>query len=170
MVGAPTSEKPRTGFDFTVTSSSEELRYAARAGDLQHAQRILDRYLGATNPLNKLLKAVLAATDDVSGNSSLHLCCANGHIELVRLLLQHGAPLDTKNLSGSTPLHYASLTGHVSVVRELLDYGALAVVENTYGRTALDEAQSGGHANLAKMLMTYVESHGAAPDMDGAEQ
>lgn len=159
----------KTKESFTVASSAEDLRYAARAGEVTEAKSIIARYKDAAEPLSKLLPAVLSATDDLSGNSALHLSCANGHLEIVRLLIVHGAPLDTKNLSGSTPLHYAALTGQLDVVQELIKSGAEAVVENGFGKTALDEAHNGRHRDVAKFLIDHVEATGKAPDLDEAK-
>lgn len=148
--------------EFTVVSSAEELRVAARVGDLNEAKAIIARYQGS---LSKFLPAVLSAVDDLSGNCALHLCCANGHLNIVRLLLEHNAPTNVKNLSGSTALHYASLTGQLEVVKELIKNGAEPVVENNGGRTALDEAFSGKHEKVAKFLLAHVDSVGCNPDL-----
>ena len=49
---------------------------------------------------------------------------ANGHTEIVKLLVESGAPATAKNAEGSTPLHWACLNGHVEIVGYLLDQGA----------------------------------------------
>ena len=154
----------------TVLSSAEELRFAARAGDIDDVNKVLNRYKGESNELAKLLPAVLAATDDLSGNSALHLCSANGHTDIVQVLLDHKAPIDSTNLSGSTPLHYASLTGNLDVVKVLIQKGAKPVIENKYGKTALDEAHNGKHSDIAKFLIEHVDSIGSAPDLQESDE
>ena len=155
----------------TVISSAEELRFAARAGDIDDVNKVLNRYKGESNELAKLLPAVVAATDELSGNSALHLCSANGHMDIIQLLLDHKAPIDAINLSGSTPLHYASLTGNLDIVKVLIQKGAKPVIENKYGKTALDEAHNGKHTDVAKFLIEHVDSIGSAPDLaEGDEQ
>ncbi|PXF41636.1 Ankyrin-2 [Gracilariopsis chorda] len=152
---------------FTVASSAEQLRQAARAGDEPLAKSIISRYKQENSALNKLLPAVMSATDKQSGNSALHLCCANGHAEIVQLLLNENASIDQVNTWGSTALHYASLTGQEQVVQLLLKHGAKAVVENKYGKTALDEAHNGRHSDVAKLLIQHVETSAAtAPNLD----
>ena len=47
----------------------------------------------------------------------------NGHIEVVRLLLDNGADINA-NFFGSTALKYSAMNGHVEVVKFLLDKGA----------------------------------------------
>lgn len=159
-------QRPSHHQPFTVASSAEELREAARAGDEQQAKSILCRYKQDDNALNKLLPAVLSATDSQSGNSALHLCCANGHVHVVQLLLNDNVAIDQVNASGSTALHYAALTGQAQVVQLLLKHGAKAVVENKYGKTALDEAHNGRHSDVAKLLIRHVEAGAAVPNME----
>jgi hypothetical protein len=81
----------------------------------------------------------LTHDDDLeTSNGGTPLSCAagKGHVSVVRLLLEHGAavdsrndrgrtPLDSKNDCGRTPLSYATEKGHESVVRLLLEYNAL---------------------------------------------
>ncbi|PMD61428.1 ankyrin, partial [Hyaloscypha bicolor E] len=51
------------------------------------------------------------------------LYCAswNGHIEIVRLLLDRGADITAADSDRETPLYCASRNGHIEVVRLLLD-------------------------------------------------
>lgn len=162
---ASMSEDSRTASPpFTVASSGEDLRYAARVGDLDEAREVLNRYSDTNDPLPMLLPAVVASGDGLSGNKALHLCAANGHLELVQLLLEHNAEVNVINLSGSTPLHYASFNGQLDIVQELIQHKASAVVENIYGKTALDEARLGGQDEVAEFLLDYVEKTGNALD------
>lgn len=160
------AEKPQELTTFTVASSGEDLRFAARTGNLEDAKEILKRYKGDSNELAKFLPAVLAASDSLSGNKALHLCAANGHVDVLRLLIAHGADVNATNISGSTPLHYASLTGQLNVVKELIQNNAMAVVENKYEKTALDEARSAKKDTVADFLVSHVEETNEVPDLD----
>lgn len=155
---------------FTVPSSAEDLRYAARTGDIEQASAVLQRYTNSTDDLSKLLPAVIGSGDSLSGNKALHFCAANGHVNLIKLLIKHNADVNTINSSGSTPLHYASLNGQKDAVQSLLDAGANPVVENNYGKTALDEARMGGRDEIATLLMRFVEKTGDAPDLEKEEK
>lgn len=46
-----------------------------------------------------------------------------GHMEVVRLLVSHGAEVVCKDKKGYTPLHAAASSGMISVVKYLLDLG-----------------------------------------------
>uniref|UniRef100_A0A1B0DPA9 Ankyrin repeat protein n=1 Tax=Phlebotomus papatasi TaxID=29031 RepID=A0A1B0DPA9_PHLPP len=55
----------------------------------------------------------------VKGNTALHDCAESGSLEILQLLLQHGATMDVDSY-GMTPLLAASVTGHVPIVEHLI--------------------------------------------------
>ena len=58
------------------------------------------------------------------GWTGLHEAARHGHIETVRLLLEHGADPNARETGDNTyPLHWAAAHGHVEVVRALLNAG-----------------------------------------------
>ncbi|GLD61159.1 caskin-1, partial [Lates japonicus] len=63
--------------------------------------------------------------------------CPNGHIDIIRLLIQAGIDINRQTKAG-TALHEAALCGKTEAVRLLLDSGINATVRNTYSQTALD--------------------------------
>ncbi|CAK4105663.1 unnamed protein product [Aphanomyces euteiches] len=60
----------------------------------------------------------------MSGRSPLHEASDNGHLDVLKSLLDRGARLDTTGRIGRSPLHEAAANGHLDVVKELLDRGA----------------------------------------------
>ena len=54
----------------------------------------------------------------------LWIASQNGHLEVVRLLVDAGADKDKAHNDGWTPLHRACFKGHVEVVRLLVEAGA----------------------------------------------
>ena len=63
----------------------------------------------------------------------LHVASSGGHIEIVKLLLKHGAlvnAVDTKY--ANTSLHLASWNNHLEVVKLLVTHGAMLVMKNQY--------------------------------------
>ncbi len=77
---------------------------------------------------------------DNDGWTPLHLAADNGHVEVVRELLKHGARLESVNKAGKTPHQLAAYNGHVEVMRELLDHGASVESLNNEGWTHLNSA------------------------------
>lgn len=61
---------------------------------------------------------------DNAGYTPLHEACSRGHLDIARLLLQHGANPSETSPSGIRPLHDAAENGDTEIVRLLLAYGA----------------------------------------------
>jgi ankyrin repeat protein/uncharacterized glyoxalase superfamily protein PhnB len=58
------------------------------------------------------------------GWTALHEAAKRGHLDVVRLLLQHGANRNAREAGDNTyPVHWAAAHGHLEVVRALLDAG-----------------------------------------------
>ena len=58
------------------------------------------------------------------GWTGLHEAARRGHLDAVRLLLEHGADPNARETGDNTyPLHWAAAHGHLEVVRALLDAG-----------------------------------------------
>ena len=79
---------------------------ACESGDVVEVQRLL----------NGLDKLSLSERDD-HGCTPLHIACARGNIEVVKLLLDLGANFEWKDYNGTTCLHYACAYGQVDVVK-----------------------------------------------------
>lgn len=66
-------------------------------------------------------------TRDHCGWSPLHEACNHGYMEVVKMLLEHGAAVNDPggiHCDGITPLHDAAVNGQAEVVQVLLEYGA----------------------------------------------
>ena len=87
--------------------------HASRARALSTAQTLVDR------------GAQVGVTDGLSQNA-LHVTCFEGHVDIVRLLLEerHSSGLDALNANGHTALMLASLRGHHEIMRMLVEEGA----------------------------------------------
>ena len=76
---------------------------------------------------------------------------------VVRLLLEHGADIDTQCQDGRTPLHEASYYGALEVARLLLNHSADVEAKRNDGKTALQVAADRGHDKVVELL----REHGA---------
>ncbi len=77
---------------------------------------------------------------DPWGCSPLHIAARKRAPNLVRLLLQKGAPLNLKDGSGVTSLHIAVGHGTERIVQLLLNNGADTEVKDIHGNTAVQRA------------------------------
>ena len=86
------------------------------------------------------------------GWTGLHEAAKHGHVDAVRLLLEHGAdPGARETGDNTTPLHWAAAHGHVDVVRALLDAGA-----DVHGIGDLHEGDVIGWATLGGPVHQHV--------------
>jgi ankyrin repeat protein len=105
------------------------------------------------------------------GGTALFWAAQNNHLEIVRLLLEHGAdvneipqPNPCTGMVSMTPLMAASAHGHTDVVKLLLAHGAdaSAQVGNTalyeHGVTALFLATVKGHTTVVALLTQAATS------------
>lgn len=77
-----------------------------------------------------------------------------GHDAIVRLCLDNGAEVDSKDSEyGRTPLSWASKNGHKAVVPLLLDKGAEADSKDDKNRTPLSWACENGHKAIVPLLL-----------------
>ena len=58
--------------------------------------------------------------NDQLDNTPLHLACAAGFLDTVKVLIEHEAQVDNKNEDEKTPFHMAAENGHVEVVEYIL--------------------------------------------------
>lgn len=80
----------------------------------------------------------------------------DGHFEVAKLLLQHGARVnETDTKYGWSPLLDAAVAGHVDVVKLLMEHGADSSIANIDGWTPINGAARLGHANVVKLLLDY---------------
>lgn len=131
------------GNSFGCSASGERLVSAARDGDLVEAKMLLD-----CNPC-------LAKYSTFGGlNSPLHFAAAKGHNEIVALLLENGADVNSKNYCGQTALMQACRYGHWEVVQTLLLFRCnVTRADYLSGRTALHFAAVSGHVRCIRLVV-----------------
>jgi hypothetical protein len=63
-------------------------------------------------------------------STPLHRASSEGHVDVARVLLEHGAVATARDVGGRTPLHEASKQGYVKLARVLLEHGAVATAQD----------------------------------------
>jgi hypothetical protein len=104
---------------------------------------------------------------DVYGATPLHYAAANGHVEIIHLLLQNGADVNARNNYGYTPLHYAARNGNVDILHLLVENGADLEAQENDGWRALHEAVVFGHLPFIQELISRYHVDINARDKNG---
>lgn len=65
-----------------------------------------------------------AKSKNKQSESALHLAAEKGHLDLIRLLVEHGAELEAQNRYGATPLSDAVSNGREAAITLFLELGA----------------------------------------------
>ncbi|XP_058085924.1 E3 ubiquitin-protein ligase XBAT33-like [Magnolia sinica] len=131
------------GNAFGCSASGERLVSAARDGDLVEARMLLH-----FNPSLARYSTFGAL------NSPLHFASAKGHNEIVSLLLENGADVNTRNYCGQTALMQACRYGHWEVVQTLLLFRSnVTRADYLSGRTALHFAAVNGHVRCIRLVV-----------------
>ena len=81
----------------------------------------------------------IEAKDD-EGARPLHYAAAEGHLQMIQLLLRRGAMVDCQSNHNTTPLHLAARERHAAAVSLLLSLGADRTIKIKFGNTAEDIA------------------------------
>lgn len=126
-------------------------------------------HFGYTETFEALLEGGARLSDVTTdeGYTALHLAAYEGHLGLLRLLLNKDLSLDinTPSLDGTTPLIIATGAGRVDAVRMLLDHGANASTSDCAGWTPLHWAVNRNRPRIVRMLL----EHGADPLAESAD-
>lgn len=106
-------------------------------------------------------KADVNLLDDIRLKSPLQIACSYSTpeaIEIIKLLLKHGANIESKDQRGIRPLHYAvtSATNSYDVVQLLLDNHANINAQTEGARNiALHFAVNCANENICDLLLNY---------------
>lgn len=89
--------------------------------------------------------------------TALHWAAANGHLNIVQILLQAKADVSFVDKYGMTALMWAACNGHVVIVEALMKAGAVATVVNRQGLNAVHCAAMNAHDDVINSIGTSVD-------------
>lgn len=94
---------------------------------------------------------------DEAGSTAVHKAAANGHLDVLKLLIQHGGDVELADISGCTPLHVAARNGHLTCVKYLVLQGADFRMKSKKGNTAMVMAKANNQPKVAEYLSNCGE-------------
>jgi len=127
---------PALDVNATNVASETPLMMAALRGNLEWTRKLLAR--GA--PLHR------------DGWSPVHYAATAPEPDVLKFLLERGAPVDARSPNGSTPLMMAARYGHSVSIELLLARGADPKLRNDRGANAADFARMDGRDAVARRL------------------
>jgi ankyrin repeat protein len=91
------------------------------------------------------------------GSTPLHIAAQEGHLEVVKVLLNFGAGIDSTDKYGRTALLNASKARHEQIVIALLEHGSDINIMSKHNHTPLDYVR--GHGILSSESIAEILEH-----------
>ena len=129
-------------------AQTESLLEAVKSGDLDLVQQLADA------------GEVQIDATAVDGQTALELATVSGHIGIVKVLLEHGADVETADSQGKRPLFTAIQNRNLELAKLLLQHNA-SPDSSTDGESSLHQSVRKSQAELVKFLL----EHGATIDL-----
>ncbi|KAF4528779.1 hypothetical protein B566_EDAN017111 [Ephemera danica] len=138
----------------TEYTSEEQKEYlfieTCRKGDTELAKKMLDEGIDVDTKSGSWM-----------GHTALHWASKNGDIDMIKLLLDHGAQMEIRSEEEVDALQYATFGGHIDAIELLLDRGAdIHSRDATDGSTPLHQKEylfietcRKGDTELAKKML-----------------
>ena len=135
-------KQPGIQIDATNTADETALMLAANANDLASANLLIEAGASVNRP----------------NWTPLHYAASKGHTEMMRLLIDNDAYIDSESPNGTTPLMMAAYYATPKAVKLMLEEGADPTLQNKDGQTALDMALSKDKKLSAQYIRVFLDA------------
>lgn len=134
--------KPRRRYSELYDLPDKEFEYAMDLISAAENGRLAEmmRLIGLSAVVNGADAAVIEAA-------------FKGHDAAVRILIKHGAHVDSRDQNRETPLHLAARSGHIPTIKLLHQEGAELDMQNDTGMTPLSCASKNGEQKAVELLL-----------------
>ncbi|KAK3089890.1 hypothetical protein FSP39_007395 [Pinctada imbricata] len=150
-----TKNMAHSEFEETDITHETALHYCGRSGNEDILLEIV-KHTGSNDVQSAVNK------QSKNGWSPLLVASEQGHLQIVKILLQNHARVDVFDENhGKAALHLAAENGHDQVADVLLWHKAFVNAKSKLGLTPLHLAAQNGYNRLVKLL---IETHGATID------
>ena len=95
---------------------------------------------------------------DDYGLTALMFAAYADDLEMARVLLENGAPVNAQTDVGTTALMFAAAFGHAEMVRFLVENGADIHIQNGYNYTALSLAEERAYQEVVDFLRSVEDA------------
>jgi ankyrin repeat protein/tRNA A-37 threonylcarbamoyl transferase component Bud32 len=137
----PQADKSPPPLDSSAHTVIGDIHDAAKSGDIDRVKALLQ-----SNPH-------LISSKTPEGLTPLHEAALYGRKDVVVLLLERKAEINSTDNGGGTALHYAAMNGHKDIVELLLTGNAEVNANNLDGDTPLDYAAMKDRSDIIKRLL-----------------
>ncbi|KAJ7384854.1 Ankyrin repeat, SAM and basic leucine zipper [Desmophyllum pertusum] len=145
-----TVEKPLLGLFHKRVNGGVKL-------DVADFGTVIGSGLGENPPDFKTADILKKASDlqkDVQGKTALHVACGikDENLEIIELLVKHGADIDIRDGDGFTSLQIAAIFGKMQIVKKLVELKADVNLAAMDGKDAADLAQLNEETEIEQYL------------------
>ncbi|XP_051915130.1 E3 ubiquitin-protein ligase MIB2 isoform X1 [Hippocampus zosterae] len=149
-----TAENPNESGS-TVISVLEKLLSQSTEQD-NPSRLVIEAAHGSANKVRELLQKYPDKVDIKNqGKTALQVAAHQGHMEVVKALLQANGAVEVKDEDGDTALHYTAFGNQAEIARLLLSKGANANLLNNSMCTALHIAVNKGFTDVVRVLTEH---------------
>ncbi|XP_069040058.1 E3 ubiquitin-protein ligase MIB2 isoform X2 [Lepisosteus oculatus] len=149
-----TTENPNESGS-TVISVLEKL--LSQSTELDHPGRlVIEAAHGSASKVRDLVQKYPDKVDIKNqGKTALQVAAHQGHVEVVKVLLQANSSIEVKDEDGDTALHYTAFGNQAETARLLLSKGASVNLLNNSMCTALHIAVNKGFTEVVRVLSEH---------------
>ncbi|XP_034732437.1 E3 ubiquitin-protein ligase MIB2 isoform X3 [Etheostoma cragini] len=149
-----TAENPNESGS-TVISVLEKLLSQSTEQD-NPSRLVIEAAHGSANKVRELVQKYPDKVDIKNqGKTALQVAAHQGHMEVVKALLQANSSIEVKDEDGDTALHYTAFGNQAEITRLLLSKGANVNLLNNSMCTALHIAVNKGFTDVVRVLTEH---------------